>query len=589
MRTFERAARAIGLCCVAVIVAACGTGQQAGGPASGTVDGLVDVGDGRSIYAKCAGQGSPTVVLIAGKGNGAQDWQDVLVPGDPAHDTPGDDIPWGMGTLEPSDDAVFPSTARFTRVCTYDRPDVRTEGPDVSTPRPQPHTVDQDVDDLHALLTTLGEPPPYVLVAHSYGGLIANLFARTYPETIGGLVMVDTVTPRIQDVTSAVRLVNWDAANATTSPQVREGVRLVDAFEKIAAAPPLPRVPAVVLSADKPWRTDLLPAEVAAIETVTFEQWLAALDLLAQDLGAQNITVTDSGHDIYLYNPALVTEQIGRIVDDASSGDIAGTVDIGGGRQLYVECRGTGSPTVVLESGLDVAGDLWDSPLGPAPHVFPAVAEQTRVCTYDRPGTTRAIAGGGNSRSDPVPQPTTTADAVADLHALITTLQITDPVVLVGHSYAGVISRLYAATYPDQVFGMVLVDALAPELRANMTAEQYSAWKTMNERTPEQIADYPDLERIEFDASLDQLADAPPILQMPLIVITADHPMAPSADLAWIDAAHQAAQAQLAALVEGAEHVTAHGGHNVMIDDAPAVIGAIDDVVDAVRAGRTAV
>lgn len=314
-----KSTRFITVCCILVGLASCSPGPPENASAGGTVDGLVDVGNGRSIYAKCAGRGSPTVVLIAGKGNGAQDWQDVLAPGDPAHDAPGDDIPWGMGTLGPSPAAVFPSVARFTRVCTYDRPDVRVDGPDITTPRPQPHTVDLDVSDLHALLTALGEPTPYVLVAHSYGGLVANLFARTYPQAVGGLVMVDTVTPRIEDVTSAVRLVNWDAANATTSPQMREGVRLIDAFERIAAAPPLPPVPAVVLSADKPWRTDLVPAGAAPVETVTFAQWRAALDLLAHDLDAENITRTDSGHDIYLYHPALVTDQIRRIVDDVRS------------------------------------------------------------------------------------------------------------------------------------------------------------------------------------------------------------------------------------------------------------------------------
>jgi pimeloyl-ACP methyl ester carboxylesterase len=185
-----------------------------------------------------------------------------------------------------------------------------------------------------------------------------------------------------------------------------------------------------------------------------------------------------------------------------------------------------------------------------------------------------------------VPQPTTTADAVADLHALLTALDQTEPTVLVGHSYAGMVSRLYAATYPDDVAGMVLVDALAPELKANMTAEQWTRWQTLNARTPEQIADYPDLERIEFDASLGQLSAAPPIRQMPLAVITADHPMAP--DDPWIDEAHQAAQAQLTQLVQGAEHLTADSGHNVMIDDAPTLIAAVNDVVDAVRAGRSA-
>jgi pimeloyl-ACP methyl ester carboxylesterase len=326
MRTAHRTTLLATVCGLAVL-ASCTTGQPAGdsantaahSPGTGPVDGLVDIGGGRSIYATCTGRGSPTVVLIAGKGNGAQDWQELLAPGDPAHDAPGDDLSAGMGTLDPSDAAVFPATARFTRVCTYDRPDVRSEGPDVSTPRPQPHTVDQDVDDLRALLTALGEPPPYVLVAHSYGGLIASLFAQTDPQTVGGLVMVDAGSALIADVTSGRRLVNWDASNAMTSPVQREGVKLVDAFEKIDAAPPLPPLPAVVLSADKPFRTDLLPAEVAAIETVTFPQWLAAQDLLAEQLGAQHITATGSGHAIYLYNPVLVTDQIRRIVDDVRS------------------------------------------------------------------------------------------------------------------------------------------------------------------------------------------------------------------------------------------------------------------------------
>lgn len=320
MWTFERPARVIGLCCLALVLASCGIDQPGSGRVDGQVDaqvaGLVDVGGGRSIYAKCAGQGTPTVVLIAGKGNGAQDWQDVLAPGDPAHDAPGDDVSAGMGTIEPGDDAVFPATARFTRVCTYDRPDVRVDGPDVTTPRGQPHTIDLDVDDLHALLIALGEPPPYVLVAHSYGGMIAELFARTNPQEVGGLVMLDAGTPLLADVTDGRRLINFDVANAATSPLVREGVKFVDAVEKVEAAPLLAAMPAVVLSADKPSRTDLLPAKVAAIPMITFAQWLAAQDLLARQLDAEHISVTGSGHNIYLYNPALVTDRIARVVDD---------------------------------------------------------------------------------------------------------------------------------------------------------------------------------------------------------------------------------------------------------------------------------
>ncbi len=100
--------------------------------------------------------------------------QQVLDPGDPAHQAPGDDVGAGLGKQHRSPDAVFPSVARFTRVCAYDRPDTRSDGADRSTPRPQPHPVDLDVTDLHKLLTAIGGPEPYVLVAHSYGGFIAT-------------------------------------------------------------------------------------------------------------------------------------------------------------------------------------------------------------------------------------------------------------------------------------------------------------------------------------------------------------------------------------------------------------------------------
>src|SRR2546421_557300 len=72
------------------------------------------------------------------------------------------------------------------------------------------------------------------------------------------------------------------------------------------------------------------------------------------------------------------------------AGAFAGLVDIGG-RRLYMECQGTGSPTVVLEAGGYARGDYWTrdlhEPAGRRQMVLPAVAGFTRVCTYDRPGT----------------------------------------------------------------------------------------------------------------------------------------------------------------------------------------------------------
>jgi pimeloyl-ACP methyl ester carboxylesterase len=283
--------------------------------------------------------------------------------------------------------------------------------------------------------------------------------------------------------------------------------------------------------------------------------------------------------------------------------EFAKRVDIGGGRKMYLECRGDRSPTVVLVSGLDAAADLWHRHEQPAPKVFPEVAKFTRVCAYDRPGTpygTRLP-----SRSDPVPQPTTTRNAVGDLHALLRAAHVPGPYALVGHSFGGLLTRLYASTYPKQVSGMVLVDILSDSLRDAMTPEEWTIWKAANARRPQDIAEYPDLERIDFDVAMDQVKAAQRIRPIPLVVLSADVPfglVVPAAidkgDLppntprdfgCVIDRANKVAQAELAKLVPGAKHVTkTHSGHNIMIDQPQLVIDAIREIVDAVRRGDRA-
>jgi pimeloyl-ACP methyl ester carboxylesterase len=257
-------------------------------------------------------------VLISGKGNGADDWHLVLDPADPAHDTSGDDVGAGLGDLHRSDRAVFPAIAGFTRVCAYDRPGTGGDHGDRSTPATQPHAVDRDVNDLHQLLGGLGESGPFVLVAHSYGGLIATLFARAYPTSVAGLVMVDAASELIADVLDPAVMASWDEMNQATSPQVPEGVLLADAFAQIDAAPAPPTVPAIVLTADKPYRTDLVPPAVVA-ELPSFADWLDAQALLAAALGAEHITSTASGHNIYLYSPTLVIDAVRDVVDESRS------------------------------------------------------------------------------------------------------------------------------------------------------------------------------------------------------------------------------------------------------------------------------
>ena len=323
---------------------------------------LVDIGGGRNMYLKCRGVGSPTVVLISGKGNGAADWSKVLDPADPVHNAPLDAVSAGEGRLLESEAAVFPAVSRFTRVCAYDRPGTRIEGTDISTPVAQPHRVDQDVDDLRALLAAAGEHAPYVLVPHSYGGLVALLYARLHPEEVAGLVMVDAASDLLRQEAGAEELAGWDASYRVSYPAAPEAVELLDAIGRIEAAPPLPERPAVVLSADKPWQS---PAPDAHGELnrgmITFAEWQAAQDLLAASLHATHVAETHSGHNIYLYQPGLVVDTIRKVVDEVRSngtqGLTAGLVDIGGGRKMYLECRGIRSPTVVLISGLRASAE----------------------------------------------------------------------------------------------------------------------------------------------------------------------------------------------------------------------------------------
>jgi pimeloyl-ACP methyl ester carboxylesterase len=284
----------------------------------GKFSGLVEVAPGRDIYVECRGKGSPTVVLIAGKGNGAADWHQTLVSTDPVRDLPTDEVLAGKGALHDSKHAVYPTTARETRVCSYDRPNTRLDGKDMSTPRAQPHGIDEDIDDLHRVLEKIDAPKPYVLVAHSYGGFIAELFARRFPEEVRGLVMVDAGSSYIARAVSAEKLGVWDQTNRIAAPG-QESVEIADAITKLDAAPALQRMPAIVLSADKPLSPDLQPPDADA--SVTFDDWLVGQRLLAAGLAADHVTRTNSGHNIYLYSPRLVNKAIRQVVADVRDGD----------------------------------------------------------------------------------------------------------------------------------------------------------------------------------------------------------------------------------------------------------------------------
>src|ERR1700730_10920245 len=126
-------------------------------------------------------------------------------------------------------------------------------------------------------------------------------------------------------------------------------------------------------------------------------------------------------------------------------------VDLGG-HKLHVNCTGKGNPTVVVENGLGDFSFGWIL-------VQSKVATFTRICTYDR---------AGYAWSDPGPKPRTYAQLNLELHDALAKLDERGPLILVGHSFGGGVVRNYAAAYPGDVAGMVLVDIVHEDQRIPM-------------------------------------------------------------------------------------------------------------------------
>jgi pimeloyl-ACP methyl ester carboxylesterase len=131
---------------------------------------------------------------------------------------------------------------------------------------------------------------------------------------------------------------------------------------------------------------------------------------------------------------------------DASAYPMRGQLIDVGGHRMHLNCTGSGSPTVILQPGL---GEM-SSNMG---WIAPAVAKTTRVCVYDR---------AGRGWSEPWYTPQDGARIADDLHTLLHRARVPGPYVLAGHSFGGRYVLAYAARYPDDVAGMVLVDSTAP-------------------------------------------------------------------------------------------------------------------------------
>ncbi len=286
----------------------------------------------------------------------------------------------------------------------------------------------------------------------------------------------------------------------------------------------------------------------------------------------------------------------------AASG--AQLVDVGDGRTLYLECHGDGTPTVVLLSGFGNAGDTWQVTDTHPPAVADGAQPFTRVCLYDRPGTyvttfvqngiripassVDQIPGGGAARGTAVASATAGGGApvVAELHRLLTAADIPAPFVLVGHSLGGMFALLYARTYPEQVTGLVLVDAptpgffewLSPTVRALANAAQ-------SDPGPSAVPGYVN-ERYDFETIFAEINAAAPLPRIPVTYLskTEADPMPdplPSgltpATFTDIGTQRSAAAAAYLSTIPGSRFVLVPGTTHYIQNQRP------DVVIDAIR------
>ena len=280
----------------------------------------------------------------------------------------------------------------------------------------------------------------------------------------------------------------------------------------------------------------------------------------------------------------------------ADANPVPGTTLSVHGHDLHLDCRGTGSPTVVLFNGLGEFSASWA-------RIVDGISEVTRVCAYDRPG---------QGWSDDLPEPQDAAAASADLHAVLEAAGETGPLVLVGHSIGGPYAMTYAHQYPEDVAGMVLVDGTSPHqftaipsypktyallrraygLMPTLARLGLGALLTGSGLPADQARPVDDMNASPRAArnGRDELSTLPEVFKAARRLTTlGDRPLAvlTSTESAQDTGGWAQAQNQLAGLSSNAVHHEVDASHQGMVEDPAGATASAQAITAVVRAIRT--
>jgi pimeloyl-ACP methyl ester carboxylesterase len=243
---------------------------------------LVGIGGGRSLFLHCVGSGGPTVVLEAGAGGDSSNWRDVQ-----------------------------PQLGRTTRTCAYDRAGVGN-----SVAPPGVRDARDEITDLRQLLARARIDPPYVLVGHSYGGVLARAFTQLHPTETAGLVLIDTMGRDGRRRQLAI----WPKSQA---PEIRgelatrviDGVDLGPGEALASRVRTLPDSPLAVITAG---RQDNFPRTPAQLARALERLWSRMQDELAGlSDNSVHVVALRSDHDVpsaHSGQPSVVVGAVQAVV-----------------------------------------------------------------------------------------------------------------------------------------------------------------------------------------------------------------------------------------------------------------------------------